>query len=286
MSAVGESGTAPVESAVPLVNQPENTLIVNEVDIPDDGGFPAPEAEEAPAAIAEGTEAAPEPPKFKKTAFQARIDTLTREREESKRRETDALKQVELYRAMAEGRAVPEGEGAPVAPQPQGLIPGTPEFTRAVLAEATKMAAVDAAKARTAGIMKAGASAYPDFNDRCNVVADLGAGDRADFMQIVTDPDVISDGHKVIAQLAENPEEAARILALPTVQMTAALVKFQAEANKAPVAKPISLAPAPIKPIDGTARADSDPKDSDPMRTYADKWQANRAAKKARGARF
>lgn len=260
----------------PVAAIPAAPAPITEVDIPADGGFPAPVPTPEPtpaAAVPEPAQAEPVP--VKKNAFQSRIDTLTAQRETERRRAEEAERQTELYRAMAEGKppaaADPNAPPAPVlAPTPAFATPA--DFQKAVQAEAVKLAAQDVAKKRTDGLLKAGNTDYKDFTDRCNVVASLGAGDRPDFMQIVTDPEVILDGHKVIAQLADNPDEAARILALPTVQMAAALVKFQAEAAKVPN-RQVSSAPAPIKTIDGTARTDPEPKDTDDMATYAAKYQ-------------
>lgn len=278
MSGTGDPDAAPVVEPVVAPVTTETPAVVTEVDIPADGGFPAPET-----AVAEPVQAT-EPPKvdepktIKKSPYQARIDTLVREREAEKAAAVEARREADLYKAMAEGKTV-DAEGNPL-PQPvAGLVPGSPEFKKAVRDEAVQIAASEAAKARTDKLLKAGNTEYKDFTDRCNVVASLGAGDRSDFMQIVTDPDVIADGSKVIALLAENPDEAARILALPTVQMTAALVKFEGENSKAPAPKPISAAPAPIKTIDGQSRSNDEPRDTDSMSEYARKYQAQQAAK-------
>ena len=110
-----------------------------------------------------------------------------------------------------------------------------------------------------------------DFMDKCNEVAALGAGESREFMSLITDPDTIPDGHKVIAALAEHPEEAQRILALDPVRMAAALTRFAGTA-KMPEKK-ISQAPAPIKPIGGTAKP-SEPSDNEDIKS----WMAKRNA--------
>ena len=276
----------PVAPEPVVVNLPEPIVPVTEVDIPADGGFPAePELPlEAPKEPVAADAPKPDEPKpLKKSAFQSRVDALTIQRDKALKREEDALRQAELYKAMAEGKppaADPANpDAAPALAPTVGLLPGSPEFTKAVRDEAVRIAANDLAKSRTDGLLAAGNTEFKDFTDRCNVVASLGAGDRPDFMQIVTDPQVLPDGHKVIAQLAEHPDEAARILALPTVQMTAALVKFQAEISKAPAPKPLSSAPAPIKTIDGQTRGSDEPNDNDSMEVYAAKYKAQQAKK-------
>lgn len=282
----------PVAPAVAPVPDPA-PAVVTEVDIPADGGFPADPAPELPLEVpkaADGADAPkPDEPKpIKKSPYQARIDALTAQREQERREKEELKRQVELYKAMADGQTPPADPNVdPAAPVSKAFATQA-DFDRAVKEHAATLAAQEAAKARTDGLLKAGNTEYKDFTDRCNVVASLGAGDRADFMQIVTDPAVIPDGHKVIAQLAENPDEAARILALPTVQMTAALVKFQAEISKAPAPKPLSNVPPPIRPIDGQSHGSDEPSESDSMAEYARKFKAQQEKKLREGmpARF
>jgi hypothetical protein len=284
----------PVAPAVAPISDPA-PAVVTEVDIPDDGGFPDPAPDPAtapdPAAAAPSDPAPAEPKTIKKSPYQGRIDALTAQRTAAERRAEEAERQAALYKAMAEGGGTPPDPNAdPATPAKPavGLVPGSPEFKQAVAEEARQIAAQEQAKARTDGLLSAGNADYKDFTERCNVVASLGAGDRADFMQIVTDPSVIPDGHKVIAELAEKPEEAARILALPTVQMTAALVKFQAEISKAPPLKPLSNAPPPIKPIDGQSHGNDEPSEADSMAEYARKYKAQQEKRLREGtpARF
>lgn len=291
MSGTGEPvSTLPPEPV--SVNMPEPVIPVVEVDIPADGGFPAPEPEPALApaepAQPDGEPKVTEPATIKKSPYQARIDALVREREAAKAEAAAEKAQAELYKAMAEGKNV-DADGNQIA-APAGLIPGSPEFVKAVKAEAANIAAADAAKAKTGRLLSDGHKDYKDFDERCTVVASLGAGDRPDFMQIVIDSDIIGNGAKVIALLADKPDEAARILALPTVQMTAALVKFEAENAKAaaPVLKPLSAAPAPIRTIDGISKGNDEPSEKDDMATYAAKYKAKLADKMKSGqpARF
>lgn len=261
------SDTGTVETPV---NQPEKPEPVTTVEIPADGGLdgslqptdgekPVETAPEAPKA-AETQPEGEKPNKLKKSPYQARIDALVREREAKASEAAAARAEAEMYKAMAEGKA--EGKLAPTQAEIEALVEAGIQ-RKAIERQSQK-------------VFQTGAAEYPDFNDRCNVVASLGAGERADFMQVITDPDIIPDGHKVIAQLAENPDEAARILALPTPQMSAALVKFQIEHSKG-ASKPVSSAPAPIKPIDGTSRPGGGMNDQQPMSEYAKEFYKSRA---------
>lgn len=279
MSGTGEPVTAPVVEPVVAPAAPETPAIVNEVDIPPDGGFTA-EPELPLEAPKEPVEASPEPepPKIKKSAFQSRVDALTIQRDKALRREEEALQQAELYKAMADGKGAPPLEDGTPAPQPK-TFGSQAEFDKAVREHASTLAAQELAKGRTDKLLASGNTEYKDFTERCNAVAALGAGDRPDFMQIVTDPDVITNGSKIIALLAEKPDEAARILGLPSLQMAAALVKFEAENSKAATPKPLSSLPAPIKPIDGQSRGNEEPSDKDSMPEYARKYHAQQLAK-------
>jgi hypothetical protein len=110
-----------------------------------------------------------------------------------------------------------------------------------------------------------------DFNDRCNLIAGLGAG--VEFMQIVTDPDIVKDGHKVVAELADDPEEAQRILRLPPVKMAIELTRIGERISKpsAPAPKPISRVPAPVNPVGGVTKTTSALEDPDASQDDFDK---------------
>jgi hypothetical protein len=120
-----------------------------------------------------------------------------------------------------------------------------------------------------------------DFDDRCNFLAGMGAG--VDFMKIVTDPEIVTNGHRLVAELADEPEEAQRILRLPPAKMAVALAKFSDKlANPpAPAPKPISKVPAPVNPVGGSAQAATTLDDPDmPMDKFADKFLADLGKKR------
>ncbi len=111
------------------------------------------------------------------------------------------------------------------------------------------------------------------------MIDSLGATERPEFVQIVTG---MADGARVVAALADTPEEAQRILQLPPLVMAQELAKMSLKIA-APRSASISGAPPPIKPIDGAARTNEEPSDDDPQEA----WFAKRAKQvKARGARF
>lgn len=279
------SGT-PATAPAPEVNIPVKPEPVTSTDIPADGGLdgslqPTDKGDGTPGAPqpdapAEGqkpsetpTEAKTEASKpLKKSPFQSRIDGLTAQKAQAEREKAEALAQVELYKAMAEGKT--EGK----------LAPTQAEIDRLVEQRATQLET----QRKSQRVITSGAAEYSDFTDRCNIVAALGAGDRPDFMQVISDPDIIPDGHKVIALLAENPEVAAQIVdpSLSTAQMSARLVKFQLEHSK-PAQPGISKLPPPIKPIDGTAKATEIPPERRTMAQEAAAFYAGRAKRFAKG---
>lgn len=123
-----------------------------------------------------------------------------------------------------------------------------------------------------------------DFNASCNLIASL-MDDRqqANFMKTITDPEIVEDGHKVIAALADDPEEAERILSLPPVKQALALNKLAAKVNKpaTPAPKPISKAPAPVTPIGGKTQASTRLDDPDvPMDKFADEFLKSMASRR------
>lgn len=228
-----------------------------------------------PVAVAPAEGAIAEPTPIKKPWFTERIGELTKNWRETERKLTDSDRKaaaLEAELAIYRSGAPPADGAVPVA-TPVAAAPASADFEKAVAAEATKRAAATIFQQKAQKWLDNGVKDFKDFNDRCAVVADLGAQDRPEFMQLVTDPEIIPDGHKVVAQLADQPEEAARILRLPATQMAAALTKFAMQnMNKPAPTKPISSAPAPITPIDGTARASDEITGEEDMGAFAAKW--------------
>lgn len=112
---------------------------------------------------------------------------------------------------------------------------------------------------RVSSFDASGASEFgrEEFDQSCNLVATiLDPRDVHGFMDALTDPEIVPDGHKVIMELANDPEEAERILRLPPVKRTVALVKLSerlSQPAKTPP-KPISKAPAPVAPVGGNTK--------------------------------
>jgi len=219
-------------------------------------------------------------------AWQKRIDKITKDKHEALRRAEEAEAKAELYRQMAEGGTKPKDGGAPAPAnpnaqsQPTPPVFGTREYQEAVHQEAARIAEQQAFQSKFQSWEETGKKEYPDFVERCNALAQLGASERPDFVPALLD---IDNGAKVAAKLAENPDEAIRILTLPPTKMISELTKMGIEAGKAKP-KATSKAPAPFKPIDGTAAVTDEimPDDSE------EEFYRKRAAqmKKRRAARY
>jgi len=227
-----------------------------------------PVAEAAPEPEPEAEPKPEEPPKPKARGWeQRRIDELTKARREAER-ERDAYKAlVEASRQAGDPEAQPE----PVAPA--ALPPSEVER------RAEQIATQREYQRQINGIVAAGDKEYGrEFTDSCNTLADLGANDKPEFMQIVTDTE---NGHKLLQHLGQNPEEADRVLRLPPLKMAQEIARIADRISK-PAPTPVSAAPAPIKPIDGNARVVKSPEDMTDDEWF--EWRAKAKAEK-RGAR-
>lgn len=130
----------------------------------------------------------------------------------------------------------------------------------------------------SAGVTEFGAD---EFNAQCNLIASL-VDDKSqrELMDTLTDPDQVKDGHKVIMELASDPEEAERILSLPPKKMALALSKISDRIGKpaTPAPKPISKVPAPVTTVGGSPKATTRLEDPDiPMDKFADEFLTNMA---------
>jgi hypothetical protein len=103
---------------------------------------------------------------------------------------------------------------------------------------------------RIDGVIAKGRAEFPDFDARSEAVVELGGRDRPDFALALAR---IPDAHRAVAKLAEDPDEAVRILALPTAQMNLALVKL---ATKAAAKATDAKSPAPKPAATRTDLAD------------------------------
>lgn len=215
----------------------------------------------------------PEKPKKQADPFQKRIDTLTKNWREEERQRKELEERLKLYEQGNEKKE-------------EGERPSQADLEKLAEQKASELVSHREYQARVNSWYQGGKTEFPDdFDDKCNIVASLGAAERPEFMQIVTDPDLVPDGHKVVAALADDPQEAARILSLPPIAMSAALVKYADKVGK-PKGKSVSKAPDPMKPISGSAKANDEPSPDDSEEEWFRKREAQIAARRKSGARF
>lgn len=248
---------------------PEPTLIQQDGGVPETvtpenavDQVPEPEAEVVAEPVADQPKVA-----VKKPWFQTRIDELTKARREAERQASEREAELKLLKAGT----VPAADST-VAPAAMTQA----EWDRQVNEAADRKLQQQQIQSKSQAWVNNGIKDFgrEEFDAKCETLTALGGGDRPEFMAMIVDPDLIPDGHKVVAQLADHPEEAQRILALPPVQMAAALTRF---AMTAPAEKKqVSSAPRPITPIGGSSKP-SAPQDNEPI----DSWMAKRKAEVA-----
>ena len=206
-------------------------------------------------------EESPEDKAKREPWFQKRIGELTRDKYEAKR-QADAVAQeaAQLREQLARLQAGEEPEEA----QPR-------DVQTLARQEAQRMVAEQTFNDTCNKVYAAGKAEFPDFD---NAVANLQmVGVNRDFLELATSSDA---GAKLIHHLGGDLDEAARIAALPPVQMARELTRLEFKLAQAPAPKPVSKAPAPITPIGSGGSADTGLRDDLSM----DEWARRHNAKK------
>lgn len=176
---------------------------------------------------------------------QRRIDQLTREKYEE-RRQREAL---EATLASMRTAGTESTETSSVQSQPTQA-----EIDARVQQAAREQLKVQQFNDACNRAYEAGKKEFKDFDDSLRNFGMLG-GLPQEFLEIAS---TMPDGHKVLYALGKNPEEASRVLSLPPLQMAMELARVSDKVTKQPT-KAVSGAPAPIQPVDGTAKGSSEP---------------------------
>lgn len=212
-----------IESATPADAQAEQVQQVEQLD-----------GEEATTEqTQEAVEETPEEKAKREPWFQKRIGELTRDKYEAKRQaDTVAQEARELREQLARYQAGEQPEAQPEDVQTY------------VQQEAQRLVADKAFNDTCNKVYAQGKAEFPDFDTS---VANLQmVGVNRDFLELATTSDA---GAKLIHHLGTDLDEAARIAALPPVQMARELTRLEFKLSQAPAPKPVSRAPAPITPI-------------------------------------
>jgi hypothetical protein len=219
---------------------------------PEDATKPLNGAQVAEAEADAGEKPAPDPEEERKRTERRReaqrIGYLTKQRYAEKAR-ADALEQ--QLRDM-QARINPNG----------AQQPSQEELERAIDRAAEQKVAAKQFQERFNSWDSKGVEEFgPDrFRDACKTVADMASDEQRKLLvDVALDTD---GGHRAIMELADNPDEAERILSLPPHKMALALAKL----GEAPAAKPVAVSntPPPIRPpAVGRARGEPDPNKGD-----------------------
>lgn len=204
----------------------------------------------------EVTEESAEEKAKKEPWFQKRIGELTREKYEAKR-QADATAQEarELRDQLARIQAGEQSEANPN------------DVQSLVKQEAQKLVAEQTFNEACNRVHAAGVKEFPDFD---TAIANLHmVGINRDFLELATTSDA---GAKLLNYLGHDLDEAARITAMSPVQMARELTKLEYKLNQPVAAKPVSKAPAPIKPVGANGSTDAGLRDDLPM----DEWLRRR----------
>lgn len=188
--------------------------------------------------------------------FQKRIGELTREKYEAKR-QADATAQEarELREQIARFQSGDQSETDPANVQ------------SLVKQEAAKLVAEQTFNESCNKVHAAGVKEFPDFD---KAMANLHmVGINRDFLELATTSDA---GAKLLHYLGNDMDEAARIAALPPVQMAREMTRLEFKLGQPAAVKPVSKAPAPVKPIGAGQSADNDLRDDLPL----DEWMRRR----------
>lgn len=198
---------------------------------------------ETPAEATAEPEAKPDEEPKRTPWFQKRIDDLTREKYEA-RRQADAL--AAQLEAWQRAQVQPEQDDG----KPRQITQA--DIDRMVDQKAEAKAAQAAFDAECNAAYEKGKQSFPDFETALGNFRLLGGLPP----QLVDAAIATGEAHKVLYELGKDPDEATRIMSLSPTRMAVELAK---KAVSAPAPKPVSKAPAPVRPIDGNARVSDSP---------------------------
>jgi hypothetical protein len=191
--------------------------------------------------------------------WQKRIDEVTKKRYESDARAERAENEARALRALL------EANGADLSPTESDAAPANGRtYTEAELntiaeQKAGQIAAAQSFNAQCNGVYEAGEKAFPDFAEAISNLGMVGAISAHDtsFLQAAFETDA---PEKVLHALGKDPDEAARIMALSPTRRAIEMDRLATKLTAAPKAR-VSGAPAPITPIDASAKPAFDPAD-------------------------
>lgn len=278
--------------AHPSDNVPVETVSVTPLVVAKEA--PAAEVTEAIGETDKGNEAAPEsapgtrkPPKLdawaQKLVDDAQAKARIAERESKRLAEELAASKTQKPEPVTP-TSTPADDEAARAAAPVGGYKTQAEFDTAVAAEATRREAearqnqsitkfnqdADAAYAK-------GVAAFPgDFDAAVKNLQSVGVMNK-DFLDLVL---AIDEPHKVLYELGTDPNKATALLAMPMAQRAIEIAKLAVGAPKPATPTPLSKAPRPVSPVDGSAKSSAEPSDDDSDEVFFAKREAQLRAQR------
>ena len=212
----------------------------------------------------------PEPDPEKRSAWWMKeLKKLRAKNQEvSQEKEALAAKLEEALKAASEGKEVKATDIA--------------DIDKMVNQRAEALTAMQAHNKRADEIYQAGKKDIPDFQDVVDTLGHMGAFyDAANrptsLLETVAE---MPDAHKILAELAKDPEHTTRLLEMPVVKQVLEISKIQ-QKIAAPKKTPVSSAPDPISPLSAKGKSElaiDDPKL--PREEYARRRAEQRAARR------
>lgn len=255
---------------------------------------PAVDAAETDASASAAADAnAPEgerkkPPKLPDWA-QAQLNNMAAEKRIAEREAKRLADEIAALKAPKTTPPVANAADAAAAADaaPVGGYKTEADFNAAVQAEAVKRE--NEARAR---------QAQADFDAACNAAYQKGKGDpdmaehfdnavqnlqqigfmNRDVLDLVV---ATEDPARVLYELGSDPDRAASILSLPPAKRAVEIAKLSVVPAPKKAPSPLSNAPRPVTPIDGSARTSAEPSDNDSDEVFFAKREAQLRAKNA-----
>lgn len=246
-----------------------------------DNNTPAPEVQDpVETGVPENTEPVDETPKEpapKKTAWYMHEIGKERERNQTLKAQNEALQERLLsLQSSKQNETEPKEQNAKGG---QSLTDA--DIDRLVSERAQSYNAAQTYVTTCNNIYDSGVKDFPDFAESVNILGAVGVLPAANqvpspFMQMVTE---LPDAHKILQQLAQDPDKASQLLNMPIAKQALELAKMHTGLNAPKPDKPISKAPPPITPINGMGKAEPNVERASDMKEYLAARNKERAAK-------
>jgi len=207
---------------------------------------PAPEPTPEPEPVAEAPQAEPEPeppPAAKPDDTRRRIAQLTR-----KYADADNARQ-EAERKLAAAQALLDAAAPAAADAPK---PAAPPTTAEIEEAAAKLVAQREFDARRTTLVADGTKEFGKeaWDEKTGFLHEMGATANQAFMQTLVD---LPGATKIVAQLADDPDGLAALLAKTPTAMAAAMGRMSAEVTRPAAPVRLSNAPRPQAPVQPAA---------------------------------